>query len=110
MSGYLEVYYPSSGLASYVPDILTSGRCSLFFPAGFIQDEEKIKGIYRTEGYRKLSSLSTISTEDIFTIVLSILDVYKRQGDNISDYEILVIILMILTLVEMIRGNKNNRR
>lgn len=73
MSGYLEVYYSSSGLASYVPDILTSGRCSLFFPAGFIQDAEKIKGIYRTEGYRKLSSLSTISTEDIFTIVLSIL-------------------------------------
>lgn len=27
-------------------------------------------------------------------------------GDNISAYEILVIVLMMITLIEMIRGNK----
>lgn len=73
MQGYLEVRYPETAMPSYALDILTSGRCALFFPVGFIKESGQIKGVYCTEGYRNLSAIENISTEDIFTVAISIL-------------------------------------
>lgn len=73
MSGRLEVIYGKQEIPEYVRDILAAGASRLFLPAGFVEEGELLSGHFRTEGYRKLSSMGDIGTENIFSVILGIL-------------------------------------
>ncbi|WP_161874788.1 hypothetical protein ACPW7J_08910 [Ihubacter sp. rT4E-8] len=73
MNGQTEIKYKKEKVPNYVLDILTAGAGSLFLPVGFVRDEEFLFGHYKTEGYRKLTAMKEIGTEDILGIVLGLL-------------------------------------
>lgn len=73
MNGQRELTYGTQDVPEYVRDILTAGVSRLFLPVGFVEEGELLSGHFRTEGYRKLSSVSEIGTEDIFAVILGIL-------------------------------------
>lgn len=74
MSGSLEMKYENHKLENYIMDMLTLETCKLFLPAAFIKTEKEVIASYQTEGYGRLSDLKEIETEDIFNIVLSLLE------------------------------------
>lgn len=54
-------------------DILTAGASRLFLPVGFVEDGGLLSGHFRTEGYRRLSSVASAGTGELLGIVLAIL-------------------------------------
>lgn len=91
INGCIEVNYEENVLHTYVMEILTLGLCSFFFKGSFIRSEASLLGTFETKGFRKLSSLNEIGTEDILTIAISILQgaVKGEQHYIFSDeYEI----------------------
>lgn len=73
INGKIEVRYEQDAIKPYVLDILTLGLCRFFFSGSFVCDSGRILASYQTEGFRRLTSLKHIGTEDIFTIVISVL-------------------------------------
>lgn len=73
MNGQLEITYERGALPGYVRDILTAGASRLFLPVGFVEDGGLLSGHFRTEGYRRLSSVASAGTGELLGIVLAIL-------------------------------------
>ena len=91
MTANIEIIYENHKLENYIMDMLTLKTCKLFLPAAFIKTEENVIASYQTEGCCKLSSLKEIDTEDILSIVLSLLlgiDDAQRHYIFPNEYEI----------------------
>ncbi len=73
MNGQMEVKYGKQDMPEYVRDILTAGASRLFLPAGFVEEDELLFGHFRTEGYRNLSAVRKLETENILAVILAIL-------------------------------------
>ena len=54
-------------------DMLATETCRLFLPAAFIQTGEGVFASYQTEGYCRLTALKENDTEDVLSIILSLL-------------------------------------
>lgn len=74
MTGNIELKYEKYKLENYIMDMLTLETCKLFLPAAFIQTEEDVIASYRTEGFCKLSALKEFETEDLLSIIISLLE------------------------------------
>ncbi len=74
MTGNMELKYQKYKLENYIMDMLTLETCKIFLPAAFIQTEEEVIASYRTEGFCNLSTLKEIETEDLLSVVLSLLE------------------------------------
>lgn len=91
MTGNIEIIYENHKLENYIMDMLTLKTCKLFLPAAFIKTEESVIASYQTEGCCRLSGLREIDTEDILSIVLSLLlgiDDAQRHYIFPNEYEI----------------------
>lgn len=91
MTANIEIIYENHKLENYIMDMLTLKTCKLFLPAAFIKTEENVIASYQMEGCCKLSSLKEIDTEDILSIVLSLLlgiDDAQRHYIFPNEYEI----------------------
>lgn len=73
MNSYMTVRYGQEEIADYIVEILSLGLCSLFLPAGFVEEAGVRTCSYKTEGYRPLSSVSSLPTEAILSVAISLL-------------------------------------
>lgn len=73
MEAYIEIEYGAEKVEEYVTEILTLGVCSLFFKASFVSKGDKLSAFYDREGYRRLASISRLTTEEAFSIVLAVM-------------------------------------
>lgn len=73
MNGNVRVKYRRNQLFDYVSEILALGECGFFFRGSFAYMGECAEGCFETEGYRRLSSLKEIGTEDILSIAVFLL-------------------------------------
>lgn len=73
INGNIEIIYEEGQIHSYVTEILTMGLCSFFFRGSFVKSGGTCRGFFQTDGYRRLSSFKEFSTEDIFSIVIAVL-------------------------------------
>jgi len=59
-------------------DFLVSGGCKGIFPVSIIEDEEGIRGFYKTFGYKKLSCLENIGAAEILTLLEKTVDAVEE--------------------------------
>lgn len=86
-----EVKCQTGDVENYVREILTLNLCKLFFPVTFTVEGDEISGSYKIEGFKKLSVVNYIGTEDILSIVISLLkDMASCENHYIfcDEYEI----------------------
>ncbi|MGN0659307.1 MAG: hypothetical protein ACI4LA_06840 [Emergencia sp.] len=78
----MEMRYNAEELEEYVVDILTMGLSQMFLPAGFVREENILIASFRTEGYRPLSAIVEMHTEDVLKAALSLLQ-GAGQGEKV---------------------------
>ncbi|MGF6376265.1 hypothetical protein M2140_001336 [Clostridiales Family XIII bacterium PM5-7] len=81
MEQHLEVTCEEKEIKTYVIEILTLGLGTMFLPVTFIKDDQFITGVYKAEGFRRLSTIEKMNTETILDIVLSLVHGIK-DGEN----------------------------
>jgi len=62
------ICYEEKGLPLWIRDQLAMGTMGVFFPVSFIMEETNLTAVFQTDGYRPLSQIQKISTEDVFRI------------------------------------------
>ena len=61
-------------------DFLACGGCKGIFPVSITEDEEGIKGYYKTMGFRKLSSFEEVSAADVLTLLEKTMEAVEECG------------------------------
>ncbi len=84
MNSYLTARYAKEEIPDYIVELLSLGLCDLFLPAGFVEEDGTLTCMYKTEGFRPLSSVLELSTEEIFSVAISLLHgVYQCEKHGI---------------------------
>ena len=78
-----EVFYGKKGLPEWIVEQLTMGTMDGFLPASFIETENGLEGIFSADGYRPLSHLHNLSTEELFQMLCQLI---SQMENNESHY------------------------
>lgn len=61
-------------------DFLTCGGCGGIFPVSITEDEEGIKGFYKTSGFKRLSDLEEVGAAEVLTLLEKTIDAVEECG------------------------------
>ena len=64
-------------------DYLVCGGCKGIFPVSIVEDEDGIKGFYKTFGYKKISCLGEVGAAGILKLLEKTMTQWRNVG-NIS--------------------------
>ena len=61
-------------------DYLVCGGCKGIFPVSIVEDEDGIKGFYKTFGYKKISCLGEVGAAGILKLLEKTMDAVEECG------------------------------
>ena len=62
---------------------LKYGICDEILPLSVIKSKRMLKGVYHTEGYRKLSAFGEMSAAEVLTVIEGVLVMMEKLKDNL---------------------------
>ena len=77
------VCYGLGELPNWIMEQLAMGTMAVFLPASFAEDGPDITGTFQAEGYRALSCIHSLSTEEIFQMLCQLM---SAMEDNEKCY------------------------
>lgn len=77
------VCYRAGELPGWIMEQLAMNTMNVFFPASFLVETENIKAVYQLEGYRPMSHIHNLSTEDVFQLLCQLM---RAMEDNEKHY------------------------
>ena len=77
------VSYVENKLPSWIMEQLVMGTMGVFFPVSFVKDEDRIVGVYQTDGYIPLSHIHKMATEDVFQLLCQLM---REMENNEKQY------------------------
>ena len=66
MNQRVEISYEEKQLPEWMMEQLSLHTMGVFFPAGFMAEKESTTAIFQVDGYRPLSHIHRLATEDVF--------------------------------------------
>ncbi len=67
------VCYEEGQMPFWLMEQLAMGIMDVFFPVSFMKEEQHLTAAFQIDGYRPLSQIHTMSTEDVFQILYQVM-------------------------------------
>lgn len=75
------ICYTEGQLPRWIMEQLTMGLIEVFFPVSFVKEEESLTAVYQIDGYRPLSHLLSLPTEEVFQLLCQVIS-WMEQNEK----------------------------
>ena len=77
------ICYTAGQVPLWMMEQLAMGLMEVFFPVSFVKEEENLTAVYQIDGYRPLSQIHALPTEEVFQLFCQVM---SRMEQNEKHY------------------------